>query len=1814
MSEETLSDFYNRVYEEATDDERQEIDEKFEVSVGRKLEYGFSKSKFLGADVLRIAKAAKEEAPIKETLKAEADKEAEERAKKFADMSPAEQESGWALAGEIGGEIVDPFLIPLGYVGAVGKGVKVVKALDRLKSGAAISSISMGDVSLDMMARGEDIDGTTLAMAGVLGGVAGLALPVRRAADKIPTKKATPPLNKIEDVGEDGTSRSLGSLERPSVAPDPDGEGGAALRALREFAERDDTQLKSIKDLASPGHKIEWANRVEKLYKKHQKIRVAEKKTGRKSKLSMPEEEFQQLGAMHERANSIYDSLADTLKDHAEVYDDGLGKSIDELSSKGMLNGNTIRHLVYRPLIGAASGFGIGGTLNLYEDDASSYNPWAFAAVGLLGGVASKKIIKSKINSDVKEAGLLEINNTMRKSLWAQANMWFSGGMAARGNAIGGEVEVLTKNLMAQRGADLNYTAGISVEEAKGLAIQELLTDWDDALTDLGMYANTKKSEELKTAVYKLAEGFETTESLAAKGFSADDIQIAEKAVVQAKGLVSRVTDESEVAGLSLKQHLANYVLPQMHDIAKIARDPDNARRVYREAYRDQRLGGKEEVTDEMIAAVDQQLDDWFDGMLSVGEDRAHNAFALSTKDAPYKLDTVMRPLADHIEKPRMFNKFTAREKIQDYLVTDVDSLMKQYVHKTMPVVEFSRRFGSDGRGISAIQKSIADKYAKARVGASSSRLKELRSLERMEAKTVHDSVNAFFGLLHADHGLSQNQWAGNVMGLFSTGANMTYLTKVQVSSMGDILQPFQNSGYWNTIKAAGRSWSKKRGPTDFAEESGFARRDVLEQDMRNYIMEQMNPSSRLQSGLKVANEKYFKMVGLVGITRFAGRFAYNAGVEDAFTIAKKMSVKKTSKFRTKAREVGLKDEYIGILNRFDNVNDAWKSEDARRVLNIAGMKASDRDRLIPQLGNRRGFTQSKDPLMRSFGQFLSWAQAKTTQTNALIKRMENGDDALFARMVGLMAIYDGVLTFKHWLGDPSGEYLDLHEEGYTDRLTNMNQIAKTFNFSGNVSHWFIDKMSRLAGSHGGSGPLEEVVPAWGYATDLYQAFSPMPGGQLGSVWTNLQRDDLEGASLQTLRALPFGRDIINVVNSQRHPLQKLKDRPSPPRGTLPFRSDSGFATGGEVEDVPQVPKEPDERIDKLTGRPYNEQAGGAFIDAEDPLRRLGFVGGGLADNPLRRLGFGVGGRVPFGAAGIVAKKVIEHKDDILTGIKKLFGSPQTEVEKVMARPTSLRKAVDEPIEAVEEKVDEAIPTPIAQKLDEPIEEAPVERADEAIEAAPVKIDDNIKYSLELDDEYRANFPIDEVPKFNRVGKRETKVEKEYWKELFGPDGNRWEIFDEIPSAQLDVDGNFLMDPKDVAGLNKFLFDSAVLGERVPPRMRDGRYASQWNMIGIKPFESVPRPATRKEMYGALDSRKREKIDIEIPEGQKVGLRLDIPAYDKHNVWVPTIHDEGGETRRASYRATASIRDADLSMSDVNQARAKKIKEGGHKKPFARIGGKLINRTDEENYKLSQQYLNDPEWTQVGFNPVRHSYFFDRVSSEPVIGGSEAIQVGPLVLVKDAKFGKVSDFKYATGGKVYSALRRRKAEGGSVISEHTTDLSEPTYSSPILGIIADKRGHEVASKLKEHEEHVAIIESDDGVNMIQIGGGPGRGVYQYELGEDYGGSGANTTAINRYMRVARHGGYEIPPEYQKLLGGEDVDFSKLPRNLQRDIFYADKEQDEAVILDDIKDLESSVRVWGAGHKKKGVTEDMINQKIERITEYYNLEAEKAKDN
>jgi hypothetical protein len=188
----------------------------------------------------------------------------------------------------------------------------------------------------------------------------------------------------------------------------------------------------------------------------------------------------------------------------------------------------------------------------------------------------------------------------------------------------------------------------------------------------------------------------------------------------------------------------------------------------------------------------------------------------------------------------------------------------------------------------------------------------------------------------------------------------------------------------------------------------------------------------------------------------------------------------------------------------------------------------------------------------------------------------------------------------------------------------------------------------------------------------------------------------------------------------------------------------------------------------------------------------------------------------------------------------------------------------------------------------------------------------------------------------------------------------------------------------------------------------------------VTPYSFVPKPATKDEAVGALRgdaAKERYGKQAEYEPGSKIGLRLDIPAYTGKGVWVNSIHDEKG--KKVAYGPVASVKNADLGIS---QNESKRIALGGAKAPYARIKGDWNPISEEEAIAKAQEYLNHPEWKQIGMDPERHSYFYDRRTMQPITNAEEIIQIGPLVLGKNPKYGSIDDFEYADGGKVASKL------------------------------------------------------------------------------------------------------------------------------------------------------------------------------------------------
>jgi len=207
--------------------------------------------------------------------------------------------------------------------------------------------------------------------------------------------------------------------------------------------------------------------------------------------------------------------------------------------------------------------------------------------------------------------------------------------------------------------------------------------------------------------------------------------------------------------------------------------------------------------------------------------------------------------------------------------------------------------------------------------------------------------------------------------------------------------------------------------------------------------------------------------------------------------------------------------------------------------------------------------------------------------------------------------------------------------------------------------------------------------------------------------------------------------------------------------------------------------------------------------------------------------------------------------------------------------------------------------------------------------------------------------------------------------------------------------------------------------EKAANRLADGEitYEEYDNIVNefkpIMPYQTVPAPETMEDMRRALSATAPKKLEklgkaSNIEVGTPISLRLDIPAYRYQGVWVPTIHDSNN--RVIAHEATAVIQNVSFSASERTGLR---IAQGGEKGPYATIKGSFVGSNPDADFALAQQLLLDPSVVQVGFDPTRHAYFYDRVTTQPVIGADLVVQVGPLVLAKNPQFGRKPDFKYS---------------------------------------------------------------------------------------------------------------------------------------------------------------------------------------------------------
>ena len=232
--------------------------------------------------------------------------------------------------------------------------------------------------------------------------------------------------------------------------------------------------------------------------------------------------------------------------------------------------------------------------------------------------------------------------------------------------------------------------------------------------------------------------------------------------------------------------------------------------------------------------------------------------------------------------------------------------------------------------------------------------------------------------------------------------------------------------------------------------------------------------------------------------------------------------------------------------------------------------------------------------------------------------------------------------------------------------------------------------------------------------------------------------------------------------------------------------------------------------------------------------------------------------------------------------------------------------------------------------------------------------------------------------------------------------------------------------------------------------------------LPMEMINSVQKIPSFSDMIGALNKSQVKAGIVGLNKslkGQRVATRLDIPAYNRHDTWIVSIHD-GMKGKAIGYGKTARLKNVEFGSQpriamDIAQEKlkpdSKKMKQAkeeffltNKRKPntdeikqmradpsnmsktdkstIARMEGDWTETPDSDTISFAENLFKrqkdgkffdeaGEEWIQVGMNPYRGSNFYDKATGQALQVADEVIQVGPLVFAKGARKPTLSEYK-----------------------------------------------------------------------------------------------------------------------------------------------------------------------------------------------------------
>ena len=1109
--------------------------EKPEISNLEKLEYGWDKETMVLGNLFRIGKAKvqdlfDDDKTFKDFIIENEKKRIDAFEKEHWKFDDKAKDSGIVTTGSVLSMLLDPYYLA-GYLNPVS-----LKAMTNPISAATLNGLLVGgDVVIDNLAKTGEIDWGNVAVSSGVAAAVGGVIPI---GGKVLSKYAPKLIKSEVELVKNFIDGKLAKQNNLTVPQ---------LKKIQKAA--NNTEVKNASQ-----ELIKWTNNfvrpiaaetakfksLEKtlLEKRDLLIKIRKLKGRKKPKPNVPGMLKQE--PLGKQIINIRNEIIDAKKASEaakKILIDKQSKKLDKWSEL-VANRNTkilealkkdetkidwaVRSLLsatVRPLVGAGMG-ATGGIL--FGDEETDLMYWI--AGGAMAGQMQKMIQRSsKFGTNLEKGKVLGVIDRE----WTQLTMQkvrdlMSGTSASKLNSYGGATEKISKMLFREVDSPVQEKSAIAVAEQMQRYYFRKINDITKGYTD----------DEIAAAV-SINRGKQLTK---------DTPSNVEKLSKDLRSYMDEFKDLYNSSGFFSKKEIQDY-FPRLLNYDVIKKDEKAFLKTVEGIYRSLNYKDPKKAAER-----------YYQGH-TAGEDTVLNGSVLKEilagKDKLTNRNFIKTPVSDHIEKERtLVGPYKLVEEVLEkkgYLVNDARAILSNVVNDSVKSIAFARQFGTNGELLTPLMQQIKTKYLNSNLAK-----EKATSAAAQEIKLVSDSIDAYFDR----YGKAMTGAAKSSASILATLGNLNMLGRVTISSLGDIVQPFQNSANWRSVI---------RGFKDTAltnkRETGAAK--ALNQDIDNAIASSLERSAgfegkniMLNAGwvgktpTQKVNNIMFKALGLQWLTGYARRFAYNTAVADAHYLSKTLS-KLASKGNLEKRQAkqiiyflennyGVKTNQALQIGKFKNLDDALKVSNNKKILNQTGVIGANRDALIPQVSNRLLFTQSNNQWVRLMGQFLSWAMAKSAQTNKILARMENGNAKTLVKTLAVLPIYSGVQSLREIAkyGEVITDYDADNNRWWAEgaRLSGMfgylpELVANRFIGPGSREPWFLfPPAAQIA-----SVPVEAGQAAWNGNTD-------------------------RAVRIINERLLPLPNWRRNIVKIFGSPLKSLETSGTGQSGLTPF------ATGGVVK------------------------------------------------------------------------------------------------------------------------------------------------------------------------------------------------------------------------------------------------------------------------------------------------------------------------------------------------------------------------------------------------------------------------------------------------------------------------------------------------------------------------------------------------------------------------------------------------------------------------------------------------------------------------